>query len=284
MQMAVSLWFFTILLLFQDTAKPLPELKPFLAEVRKNLHTDGLLLSQYTYTEKRTVLHFDSNQRPVKTEVDVFDIFEGSPERVGYRRQIVRNGIPLTPLELQKEDEEFQKRKEPIERKLKQSTSAEREKARADRLKKEQTILDDVFAIYDDVEMVGRETLDGQPVILLNFRPRKDYKPKTEEGQRMLHVAGRAWISERDHQLARVHLEVIEPISIGLGILARLQKGATIDSERKQFNNEIWLPIRIEIAFNLRLMLLKGLNMQQIIEYSDHKKYSVDTILEFTEH
>jgi hypothetical protein len=206
LEMMLIIWFLAILLAAQNP-KPLPELKPFLTEVRKKLHTDNLLLSQYTYTEKRTVMHFDSNQKPVKTEVNVFDIFEGSPERVGYRRQIVRNGVPLTPLELQKEDQEFQKQKEPIERKLKQAAPAEREKARADRLRKEDEILDDVFAIYDDVQMVGRETLDGRPVILLNFRPRKDYKPKTEEGQRMLHVAGSAWFSETDHELARAHLE-----------------------------------------------------------------------------
>ena len=110
--MALIIWFLTILLAAQNP-KPLPELKSFLTEVLKKLHTDNLLLSQYTYTEKRTVVHFDSNQKPVKTEVNVFDIFEGSPERVGYRRQIVRNGMPLTPVELQKEDQEFQKRKEP---------------------------------------------------------------------------------------------------------------------------------------------------------------------------
>jgi len=111
-EMALTIWFLTILLTAQNP-EPLPELKPFLTEVRKKLHTDNLLLSQYTYTEKRTVVHFHSDQKPVKTEVNVFDIFEGSPERVGYRRQIVRNGMPLTPVELQKEDQEFQKQKEP---------------------------------------------------------------------------------------------------------------------------------------------------------------------------
>ncbi len=217
-------------------------------------------------------MHFDSNQKPVKTEVHVFDIFEGSPERVGYRRQIVRNGMPLTPVELQKEDQEFQKRKEPIERKLKQATPAEREKTRADRLKHEEEVLDDVFGLYD-VEMVGREMLDGRPAILLSFRPRQTFKPKTEEGQRMRHVAGRAWINENDHELARVHLEVIDPISIGLGILAKLQKGATIEYERRQFNDEIWLPVRIEIASNLRLL------RQRSQQAADHRIFRSQKIL-----
>jgi len=52
--MALTIWFLTILLTAQNP-EPLPELKPFLTEVRKKLHTDNLLLSQYTYTEKRTV-------------------------------------------------------------------------------------------------------------------------------------------------------------------------------------------------------------------------------------
>src|SRR5437667_6074541 len=123
-EMALTIWFLTILLTAQNP-EPLPELKPFLMEVRKKLHTDNLLLSQYTYTEKRTVVHFHSDQKPVKTEVNVFDIFEGSPERVGYRRQIVRNGMRLTPVELQRGDQEFQKQKEPMERKLKQAPPAE---------------------------------------------------------------------------------------------------------------------------------------------------------------
>ena len=35
-----------------------------------------------------------------------------------------------------------------------------------------------------------------------------------------------------------------------------------------------------EITLNARL-LFKGFNIQQTVEYSDHKKYSVDTILKF---
>ena len=98
----------------------------------------------------------------------------------------------------------------------------------------------------------------------------------------MQHIAGTAWVSEDDHQVARVEMEVIEPISIGLGILAKLQKGASIKAERQKFNEEIWLPMKTEIALNARL-LFKGFNIQQTIEYSDHKKYSVDTILKFPE-
>ena len=48
----------------QDEAKPLPELQTFLADFRRSLHTDDLLLSDYTYTEKRTSIELDSNRKP----------------------------------------------------------------------------------------------------------------------------------------------------------------------------------------------------------------------------
>ena len=48
------------LLFVQDTAAPLPDLKPFLSELQKTIHTDGLLLSQYTYTQRTTEMELDS--------------------------------------------------------------------------------------------------------------------------------------------------------------------------------------------------------------------------------
>ena len=99
----------------------------------------------------------------------------------------------------------------------------------------------------------------------------------------MQHVGGRAWIDEEDHQVARVEMKVIDPISIGLGLLARLQKGASIVAERRKFNDEIWLPAKTEVTLNARLLLLKGFNIRLVNEYSDHKKYTVDTILKFSD-
>ena len=145
----------TCLLLFlvQNPSQPLPELKPFVAELRKTLHTDTLLLSQYTYTEKQTSIQLDSKDRPKKTEVNVFEVFPRSPERVGYRRQIVKNGTPLSAAELKKADQELQKNIVAAQRRFNQRTPGEREKARAERLRKEEQILDE--SALDGERLVG---------------------------------------------------------------------------------------------------------------------------------
>ena len=278
----ISLYLFSSFLFVQVQPKPLPELKPFLAELRKTLHTDRHLLSQYTYTEKQTLMQLDSKGAPKTTEVNVFEVFPGSPERVGYRRRIVRDGAPLAPAELKKEDQQVEKRVEAAEHRRSRITPPERERNRVDRLRREEQIIDDALGVFD-VEMAGRETIGGRPAILLNFWLRAACKPKTSEGKNMQHVAGRAWIDEEDYQVARVEVEVIDPISIGLGILAKLQKGASIVADRRKFNDEIWLPMRTEITLNARVLLVKGFNIRWINEYSEQKKYTVDTILKFSD-
>jgi hypothetical protein len=272
-----------LLVAVQDNPKPLPDLQSFLAEFRRSLHTDDLLLRDYTYTERQTSIQFDSSNKPKKTEINVFEVFPGSCERPGYRRQIVKNGAPVPEKELERQDREHRKR---IEAGNAQRPSGPPWRRRGEdcqeRLKRENDVLDDVFGLYD-IRILGRETIDGHAALLVTFQPRPGYKPKTRDGGIMKHIAGRAWISEDDHQLARLEAEVIDPISIGMGVLARLQKGTRIVAERHKFNGEIWLPARLEALVGARLFMLKGFNIQQIVEYSDHKKFTVDTILTLPE-
>jgi hypothetical protein len=268
-----------VLLRFQDDARPLPDLKTFISEFRKSIHTDDLLLSNYTYTEKQTSIQLDSARKPKKTEENVFQVFPGTCERAGYRRQTVKNGKPLSEAELDKQDREHEKQ-------VKSGGGGDRGRDRprggnCNRKAEDEKIINDLFAVYE-IQMVGREPVDGRPTVLVSFKPRPNYKPETRQGGYMKHVAGRAWISEEDHQLARLDAEVIDDIGFGLGVFAKLKKGTHIAAERHKFNNEIWLPYRTEIAVDARV-LFKGVNMKQIVEYADHKRFSVDTKLSFPE-
>ena len=263
----------------QEEAKPLPELKSFLAEFRKTLHTNNLLLSQYTYTQKHTHIQLDSRGKPKKTEVKVYHVLRGPDPEDIYRRLLSKNGVPVSAKELEKQDREHQKEIDDKERKRKKKT-AELAKIRADEEREDAKIIDDIFAMYD-VRLVGRESVDGHPAIRLAFKARPGYKPKTGDGKIMQKIAGEAWVTEEDFELARLDAQVIDTISIGFGLLARLNKGTRITGERHKFNNEVWLPARIEVLLNARVLMLKGFNMREITEYSDHKKFNVETILSF---
>jgi hypothetical protein len=265
-------------LLFQSQ-RPLPDSQAFVAEFRKSLHTDDLLLSSYTFTEKRTRVTLDSNGRPKNTEVNVFEVFPGSCERPEYRRQIVKNGSRVSEKDLARQDRDYKKQVESGAPSQTKTRGVWRRRDNCDAKATDQKVINDVFGVYD-IRVLGRESVGGEPTVLVSFKPRAGYKPQTEQGEMLQHVSGRAWVSEDDYQLARVEADVFDDLS--LSRLAKLRKGTRVTAERRKFNDEVWLPARAEVSLVARL-LVRGFNIKETIEYSGHKKFTVDTILSFEE-
>jgi hypothetical protein len=259
-----------LLVLVQSQTKPLPDQQTLLTQLRKSLHTDDLLLSNYTYLEKRTSTELDANRRPRKTVVNVFEVFPGSCEQPGYRRQIVKEGVELTEAELARQDREH-------ERQVQNGGGGGGDRAigrrGANNCNGESTdeqIIDDLFSVYD-IRIQGRETLAGKTTLVVTFNPRSNYQPNTNQGKMLKNIAGRAWISEADYQLARLEAEVIRDISLGFATFSTLSRGTRISSERTKVNDEVWLPARIEYSMGARVMF-RQFNYQEVIEYSDHKR------------
>src|SRR5262245_39021620 len=273
--------YFLLLAVFpQEQEKPLPEQTSFMEDFRKNLHAPDKLLSRYTYTENETETTLDSKGKSKKTETNIYHVFHGTEEWQTYERQISKNGVPLPQNELEKEDRKERERVEKETRKRASWSEAKRQQEKAKAERQERESADDVFATFD-YQFVRRDMINGVSTILVNFKPKVGYKPKTSDAKDLQHVAGRLWISEDDHQFVKLEAEVIDAIKIAGGLLAKLQKGSTLTLELRKINDEIWLPEKFEMAINGRLLLLKGLNMRIVLEFSEHKKFNVDTILNF---
>lgn len=261
----------------QDTANPLPDLSTFVREIRSHLRSDRLLLSQYAYNLKQTEIEYDNKSRPKKTTVRVYEVYPSLDEGLTYERLISKNGVPVTSKELEKQDNAYDRKVKEHARKLQREGSTEKDHRvakEAEEQRKEDAVIDEIFQMYD-ITMIGRENLDGRPAIHLAFRPRKDYKPNSREAGFLMKMAGNAWIGEEDHQLIRLQVELIDTLSIGLGVLARLNKGATLSFERRRVNDEIWLPGEARFAGTARVLLLKGLRIESISEFSEYRKFSV---------
>ena len=242
--MRFALAWIAVLFLLQS----LPDSNTFISEFRKTLRSDDELLQSYSYTEKETRTETDRDGKPKSTKVNIYQI---SPDRgQSYRRLISRNGVPLSQSELDKQDRN------------------EQMKPPADP-RDDTKIRDELFDIYD-VQVEGRETFEGSPAVVLSFRPRPDYKPQSKLASFLLHVSGRAWVSEADHQLVRVEAEVFDPVSYGW-FLGSLQEGTRLIAVRRKVHNGIWLPAKLEIQKSQRV-LLKGVHVQEVHEYSEYRK------------
>jgi hypothetical protein len=136
--------------------------------------------------------------------------------------------------------------------------------------------VDDIFRIYD-IAMVRREAIDGHDTIFATLTPKRGAQPRTESGKIMRHFRAKAWLSESDYELVRVEIEAIDTLSFGLGLLARVHKGTVASYQRRKVNNEAWLPAQVTWTASGRVLLVRRLRLRGISEFSNYRKFSVET-------
>jgi hypothetical protein len=257
--------------------RPLPDYETFAAQVRAHLATDEERQSGYTFLERRIEQRLDASGRSTSEAVKVFEVYPGLPGEDRYRRLIEEGGRPVAPDKLAQQDRSRLKEVEAYAQKL--SSAPEREKAARDREKERRryaTAIDDIFRIYD-IHMVGRDSIDGHDTIVATLAPRADAKPQTSDGKIMRHFKARAWIGESDYELVRAEIEAIDDLSFGLGLLARVHKGTVATFQRRKVNNEVWLPERVTWTASARVLLVKSLRLRGVSEFSNYRKFTVDT-------
>ncbi len=256
--------------------RPLPDYETFAARVQEQLATDEERQSGYVFMERRTEEKLDGAGKVTGIDVKVFEVYPGLEGEERYRRLIEHNGRPVPAAELEKQDRERRKDVEEFARKggspaARQEHAREREKRR----RRYTAAVDDLFRIYD-ITMVRRERLDGHDTIFATLTP-NGVKPRTDDGKIMTHFNARAWVSESDYELARVEIDAIRDLSFGMGMLARVHKGTQATFERRKVNGEVWLPAKATWTASARVLLLRRLRLRGVSEFSNYRKFTVDT-------
>jgi hypothetical protein len=262
--------------------RPLPDYETLAAQVKAHLATDEERQSGYMFIERRTEQKLDGSGRPKDESVKVFEVYPGLPGEDRYRRLIEEDGKRVPQGKLALQDRERQKQVESYARRAsigteRQSETRQREKER----RRYRAAVDDLFRIYD-IQMVRRESIEGHGTILATLMPKNGVKPQTDDGKIMRHFKARAWISESDYELVRVEIEAIDDLSFGLGLLARVHKGTIATFQRRRVNNEIWLPEQVTWTASARVLLLKGVRLRGVSEFSGYRKFTVDTSSTYT--
>ena len=67
----------------------------------------------------------------------------------------------------------------------------------------------------------------------------------------------------------------------GLGVLAKLHKGARLSFLRRKVNGEVWLPAVVNYEGSARVGMLFTLRRSGTSEFSAYRKYTVDTSSSF---
>ena len=265
----------------QDRA--LPDFETFAAQVRTRLATDEERQSGFMFTERRIEQKLDAAGRPKGEQVKVFEVYPGLPGEQRYRRLIEENGKTLSIDELAKQDRERHKDVERYARELAaggQSPKAKRETEKE--RQKYAAAVDDIFRVFD-IRMVRRESIEGHDTVFTTLTPKDGARPQTDDGKIMRHFKARAWISESDYELVRVEIEAIDDLSFGLGLLARVHKGTIATYQRRKVDNEAWLPLKVTWTASARVLLVRRLRLRGVSEFSNYRKFTVDTSTTYTQ-
>ncbi len=226
--------------------RSLPDPEPFYAATRANVARAQAVQNQFAYRERRTELHLNPFGRIGSGGTVVYDVMPTADGGVD-RRLVERDGKVVTDA--------------PVERRPPRTRRTTRQRS---------TIEDVVSALRFSIR--DREVRDGRDVVAVGFEPRPGARPETREAELARRFTGTIFVDEAAHEVTRIEATAIEDLTYGMGLVARLEKGTTVTVSRQRIEPDLWMPTSVRFKGQGRALLLRRLEIDQIIEWSDYRR------------
>lgn len=254
----------------------LPDLKKLFTEIDENQKTIDKIKENYAGTREEEQTEYDKSGKVTKKEVKEFTFFYLDGEEIS--TLVKKDGKALSEDEQKKENEKTQKRIEEIQKKDKKKQEEEQKAKEAGKEAKNEEPGIEIFLRVCQFVNPRRERFRGQDVLVFDFEPNPEHKPKNFEEKVVRELAGVVWVDEKADAVARLEASFLGDVHIGGGVLANLQKGTSFVLEQGYINNEVWLPTYGEVHLGIRVLLVKGFKVNAVAKYSDYKRFNVETL------
>jgi hypothetical protein len=255
----------------------LPDLKKLFEEIDANQKEIDKIRENYAGTQVEEETEYNKEGTVTKKEVNEYTFFYLNGDEI--TTLVKKDGKPLSEADQKKENEKTQKR---IEEEQKKEKKKEEKDEKAKEEGKESKDNDEPgieeFLRVSQFVNPRRERFRGQDVLVFDFEPNPEYKPKNLVEKVVKELAGVVWIDEKAKDVVRLEAYFVGDLHIGGGVLANLQKGTSFVFEQAYINNEVWLPTYVEAHVGLRLLMVKGFKVNVTTKYSDYKRFNVDTL------
>ena len=251
------------------TSRSLPDIKQLLADVRDNQKQIDRLVDQYSCTETEEERDLDKNGEVKKSTLKEYEVFYLGGQAV--RRQVKKDGRPLSPGDQKKEDDRVEKHIREYEKKH----GEEGEDAAGK--KKEQADISTALRVSKFTNP-RRGEFRQHAVIVFDFAPNPDYKPQNKTEDLLHKLVGTLWVDDEARQVVRLEAHLSDTFKVGGGLLASVRKGASLVFEQAKTNEEVWLPSYVEVHFSARVLLLTNAYGDYTSRFSDYKKFRVESV------
>ena len=222
----------------------------------------------YTFLERTEERRYGRNGGLSSKEIETYEFMVLGDRPYG--RLVQRDDKPLSDKEARKEQDKLDKEQAKRQRES-ASDKAKEEKDRAE----QRTYLREIPEAFN-LTIQGMEQMGGRPVWIVGAQPKPGYKPKLKRAELLTKLRGKIWVDQADYQWVKAEVEVIDPISFGLGLI-KLTQGAVLNFEQVRVNEEVWLPAHIAIRADARVAYLRKLREELDITYRDYKKFQADS-------
>jgi hypothetical protein len=260
-------------------ARPLPSQEALFKAVQDNLIRSERIDYLYAFRERRTDIHTNPFGKLGTGGMSEADVYPSATPQLTYRRVTARNGVALTPQELEEQDREYQERAAEVLRRLaaeEPDARRRRESAAARAVERgHRRITDIINALQFKIE--GRAVHEGVPAIVVSFAAKPGAMPETRQGRIALKFTGKAWIDEAAAEVMRVEARAIDDISFGYGLIARLDEGTTATVTRRRIDSEIWLPTQLTINGRGRAAVIRTLVLDFRADWYDYWRLDGDS-------
>jgi hypothetical protein len=242
-----------------------------LREVRKRIPLDVEFQSGYVCVQRETDDRLDSDGHQTSRSIREYELYPAAGGNPPLKRLIARDGVPLSPEELAGND-----RRRQAELAASPRDRDKRLQHEAEERRERQALMDEVFRLFD-FRITAREVLNGRPALLVSFTPRAGQTASTRAASVAQKFAGKAWVDEQDLQVVRVEARSAEDVDYGYGMFARVFKGTTVLWERQKVDDGAWVPARLEIRADARVLLFRRLGLHRVTDYLDYRRLSSGT-------
>ncbi len=256
------------------SGEPLPDIPKLLQELQANSDKKDALLENYSFVQKNVSREFDQNGILRETESATHQISFYKGRRIA--RLIEKNGVPLDEKAQHKADEDAQKAVAEVDKQI-----AKKEAKAADgNPHNDENGRTSIAELLRASNLINprRERFRGRDVIVFDFEPNPnfDYKNAKSILKFFGKTAGVMWIDEQDKEAVRIEAVLADSFKIGGGLVAKLKKGASFVLEQERVNDEVWLPSTADINLSVRVLLVKGININQVIKSYNYRKFTTE--------
>ena len=255
----------------------LPDLKALFKEIEENQKAIDKIKENYAGTRSEEETEYDKTGKVSKREQKEYSFFYLKGHEISTLTK--KDGKPLGDEEQKKETEKTRKEiEETQKREAKKEAKEEKAKEEGKQKHDDDDVNIETFLRAAQFVNPRRERFRGQDVLVFDFEPNPEYKPR-KLGDKIVHeLAGVVWIDEKAHDVARLEAYFVGDFRFGGGLIANLQKGTSFVFEQAYVNNEVWLPTYEEAHVGVRVLLVKAFKVNAVTRYSDYKRFNVESI------